>query len=483
MNGSTKQTKVFISYSWTSPTHEQWVLDFAERLTGDGVWVVLDKWDLKEGQDKPAFMEQMVSDEKINKVLVICDKGYQTKADERTGGVGTETQLISKKVYENAAQEKFIPIIKEYDDDEKPCTPHFIANRMYIDLSSDEVYEENYKTLIRNLFDKPLIQRPALGTPPAYIVQEEQVTLKTSHKVAGIKNAILNDRRSAEGLVYEYLETFLDSLEDFRLSSGADTEFDEQVYRSIEKMLPLREDFIEFIFTLFKYKEKVDLDRLHKFLEKFLSDKFNQIQGRTWSEVDTDNYKFFIYELVLYFISILFQLGMYREAAFFINTEYFYRYRSSGELHHEGIEVFNQYAHSLDETRKKRLNLSRVSITADLIKSRATRKDIKFTDLIQTDLVLFYIIELKDVNHGWFPRTSTYNARGSEIELFERLVSCRHFEKIKSLFAVENKVELRNKINQYIERNKDKPWRFGPWDYNIVPLGNVLKPDNICKIN
>jgi SEFIR domain len=113
--GSIDQPKVFISYSWTSSTHEQWVLELAQRLSGDGIVVILDKWDLREGQDKHAFMEQMVKDVSINKVLVICDRVYQEKADSRSGGVGTETQLISKKVYENTGQEKFIPIVREYD--------------------------------------------------------------------------------------------------------------------------------------------------------------------------------------------------------------------------------------------------------------------------------------------------------------------------------------------------------------------------------
>ncbi len=110
MKGKTDSPKIFISYSWTSPQHEQWVLDFAERLSNDGIYIRLDKWDLKEGHDKFAFMEQMVTDIEIDKVLIICDKGYQTKADNRTGGVGTETQIISEKVYNDVGQEKFIPI-------------------------------------------------------------------------------------------------------------------------------------------------------------------------------------------------------------------------------------------------------------------------------------------------------------------------------------------------------------------------------------
>lgn len=44
-----KTPKVFISYSWSS---DELVLDLAKRLVAHGVDVVLDKWDLKEGNDK-----------------------------------------------------------------------------------------------------------------------------------------------------------------------------------------------------------------------------------------------------------------------------------------------------------------------------------------------------------------------------------------------------------------------------------------------
>jgi len=146
MKGSTAQPKVFISYSWTSPQHEQWVLDLAERLSGDGIITVLDKWDLKEGQDKHVFMEQMVNDVSIKKVLVVCDRVYQTKADDRKGGVGTETQLISKEVYENTVQKKFIPIVREYDNTGKPCIPHYMASRIILIFP----WMKNLKKVIKN---------------------------------------------------------------------------------------------------------------------------------------------------------------------------------------------------------------------------------------------------------------------------------------------------------------------------------------------
>lgn len=62
-----KMPKVFISYSWSS---DRLVLELAQRLISHGVDVVLDKWELKEGQDKYAFMERCVDDPDITKVCI-----------------------------------------------------------------------------------------------------------------------------------------------------------------------------------------------------------------------------------------------------------------------------------------------------------------------------------------------------------------------------------------------------------------------------
>ncbi len=481
MKGSANQPKIFISYSWSTPQHEQWVLDFAERLSGDGVVVVLDKWDLKEGQDKHIFMEQMVNDASIRKVLVVCDNVYQTKANERTGGVGTETQLISKKVYESTSQEKFIPIIREYDASKKPCIPHYMASRIYIDLSSDEKFEENYQKLIRNLYDKPLIKRPSLGTPPTYVLEEEQVVLKTSHKVAEIQSALLNDRKSANGLISDYLDTVIISLEDFRLSGGSARDFDDRVVETIEKMLPLRNDFIDFVFVVFKYQETIDLEKIHNFFEKLIPFSYRPVDIQSYTDVDYDNYKFFIYELILNFFAILLQLKKYKEVSYFINSQFFYHHPNSNELVYIGVEIFNTYPRSLDEIRNNRLNLHRVSLTADLIKTHSTRSDISFNDIKQADLILYYVTELHGGGYSWFPRTSIYNSRGNIVELFERMVSLQYFEKIKGLFDVQNIQQLKKKIVEYIEKNKDRR-RKHSWDYELLPLENVIDQAKIGTI-
>lgn len=155
--------KLFVSYSWSNPDHERWVLNLATELCDSRVDVILDKWNLKEGHDAFKFMEQMVTAPDVKKVAIISDRLYAEKADGRAGGVGTETQIISKEVYENQVQEKFVIIVAEKDENGKPFLPTYYKGRIYIDLSDADTYSENFERLLRWIYDKPLYVKPALG--------------------------------------------------------------------------------------------------------------------------------------------------------------------------------------------------------------------------------------------------------------------------------------------------------------------------------
>ncbi len=186
MTTRTDNPKVFISYSWSSPQHEEFVLNLATKLMADGVDVRLDKLDLKEGYDKYHFMEQMVTDDNISKVLIVCDAKYQEKVNSKIGGVGTESQIISSEVYAKAKQEKFIPIIAELDSSGNPCVPIFLKSRIFIDLSSDEKFGDEYDKLLRSIYNRPLNNKPLLGKVPSYLFNEERIptsTLSISKKI------------------------------------------------------------------------------------------------------------------------------------------------------------------------------------------------------------------------------------------------------------------------------------------------------------
>ena len=105
--------------------------------------------DLKEGHDAHAFMEKMVSDPEIKKVAIICDKLYAEKANGRSGGVGTEAQIISPEVYNKEKQSKFVAIVTEKDESAKPYLPIYYRSRIYIDLSDPDLYATNFEQILR----------------------------------------------------------------------------------------------------------------------------------------------------------------------------------------------------------------------------------------------------------------------------------------------------------------------------------------------
>ncbi len=140
-----EQIKVFISYSWTNPEHMEEVMNLAKRLSEDsGVHVVLDKWDLQHGHDRFAFMEQMVKDGGVKKVLIISDAAYAQKADSKKGGVGTESQIISPKLYGEVEQTKFIPVAWERTETGDFSLPTFVRHLYPIDFTTTQKRFENY---------------------------------------------------------------------------------------------------------------------------------------------------------------------------------------------------------------------------------------------------------------------------------------------------------------------------------------------------
>ena len=205
--------QVFISYSWTTEEFKSKVKELAERLVHDGVDVKLDIWDLKDGHDKYAFMEECVTNPNIDRVLIICDKGYATKADKRQGGVGNETAIISAEVYQNATQEKFIPVIMERDEHGEPYMPAYLKSRMYKDLTGDN-YSKGYEELLRNIYEKPSERKPMLGKRPMWLDEDESAELYPV-KEAKKKVEALGPEQLRLVAAQDFIDVYLNALKKF----------------------------------------------------------------------------------------------------------------------------------------------------------------------------------------------------------------------------------------------------------------------------
>ncbi len=111
---------------------------------------IISRW-----HDKYDFMERISKDQTINKILIICDSGYQQKANQNEGGVGIEGQIIRPDVYLNSDNEKYIPVLFEKDSKGLPCLPVFLRGRIYIDLTTKDFSPIEFEKISkRNLREK-----------------------------------------------------------------------------------------------------------------------------------------------------------------------------------------------------------------------------------------------------------------------------------------------------------------------------------------
>lgn len=470
--------KIFISYSWSSPNHEDWVINLAERLVSDGIEVKIDKWDLKEGHDMFDFMESMVNSSDIDKVLIILDEKYSSKANSRKGGVGTETQIISPEIYNNVSQEKFIPIVTQRNESNEAFIPTFLKSRIYIDFSEEEHFEKSYESLLRNLYKRPVYNKPKLGKAPSFLFEETPMNHKTSVLLRGFDKKLAQSPNSLNSLARDFFDKFYDNLKDYSIT------FTSRDYKIIGKEIidnlnlfsPLRDEYISFLEKLTVPELDFDVDILIEFLEKLPRYKQPLDDRGSWSDVDFANFKFIIHELFLYLILVCLKNRNYKliEEIFYSNYFIHDRYNYSKEPS-EFAEFYN-YIDAIDHYYKETYSKQFHSPMADLMIKRIPENYSK-ESFVQADLLCHYIADMN--NKRWFPITYIYYTRG-RMDLFERLASKRYFEKIKVVFGVNTVDEFREKLTKLEEKgNNNNSMRYNGSFDSVAPLYRIIDKDKI----
>lgn len=441
--------KVFISYSWSS---DEMVVALAERLMSHGVDVVLDKWDLKEGQDKYAFMERSVNDPSITKVLVVCDKKYADKANARTGGVGDETVIISSEIYGRMEQEKFIPIIAEHDPEGKPCVPTYIKSRIYIDLSDEEKYEEEYEKLLRNIYEKPLHRKPKLGTRPDWIDEESKNFFPLTDLIRQISGA--RSEKKQESCVRKFIEKYIEELKSYIAQGSGDCE---KVYQCFVDMKSIRDIFLDFL-TALEETEMDFADVIGNAFEQMYNTLTNakgfDPDAHRASEDDYEIYKIFIWELFICVIAFLRYEQKYKAINKLLTRTYFLTTSCLDDrvepinycrFRHHSTVVEDWYKPT---TEKKNL----FTLLGDTICTQREKRPIYTKEAIaEADLFLYQVRNAYNLVEDkylfcayWFPTLYIY-VKSGPIE-WTKLKSRKYCEKIFDLFGVNSVEELKNAL-------------------------------------
>ena len=129
--------RCFISYSWDSERHREWVRRLATRLREYGVDAILDQFHCSPGTDLTEFMEKSVRESSF--VVLVCTPNFAQKADAGVGGVGYEKTIVTGEIFAGEAREtKFIPLLREGNT--KESLPSYLKSKLFIDFREDAFF-------------------------------------------------------------------------------------------------------------------------------------------------------------------------------------------------------------------------------------------------------------------------------------------------------------------------------------------------------
>lgn len=473
--------KAFISYSWTSHGHQALVQQWAEQLVADGIDVVLDVYDLKEGHDKFAFMERMVTDPSVTHVLVICDKLYAEKADARKAGVGTESQIISKEVYEKADQAKFIPIVTELSETGDPFLPTFLKSRIWLDFSSPEATNEHWEGLVRLLHGKPLHQKPQLGKPPAYISEDSASPASPAiSKYNALRQAILQGKKGLSVYRRDFLDSCIDYADALRVRERPDLDsLGAKILEDCGKLKHVRNHIVDWVLLESAASPSDDFcQALLDVLERLRELKSRPPEVNSWNDSWFEAHSVFVYETFLYIIAALLKtssFGVLREV--FTSQYLLPRTERRGDTRFESFVAFwgsSETLQSVLAPEGRRL----YSPAAELIKRQADRDDVPFRAVMEAELLALLMAFLTP-GGWWYPQTLHYAPYGPDFPFFLRATQHKHFEKLAMITGIGDAEEMRQAAKEGNKRIVEERWLNSRFEQSLWSLMNMDKLDTI----
>lgn len=99
---------------------------------------------------------------------MICTERYVTKANAGVGGVGYEKMIVTADLLKQIDLNRVIPIIRQGGSIHLPT---FLGSKLYIDLSTEDLFETGMDQLLRELLNAPLFTKPPIGSDPFLSVQ------------------------------------------------------------------------------------------------------------------------------------------------------------------------------------------------------------------------------------------------------------------------------------------------------------------------
>ncbi len=380
---------------------------------------------------------------------MICDKAYVEKANARSGGVGTESQIISPELYGKGAQDKFSALMTDEDDEGKPHVPVFYKGRIFIDFRHADKFEESYEELLRWLVDRPQYVKPKLGIVPETILQTQPVATATQSRANRAMEAIRQGSSSAAGLVQEYGDALYAELKLLGPVEKPDEPFDDTILSSVAAMRPYLRQLAEVVAATTKFCEDDRVwQRVLSVYEQLGTLMFRDPELTRWNTHQFDAHKIVMHDAFLTVIALALEAERFDLVQAALIRAYLVREHSGADRPATSdFTVFYQYVESL-KSRKQRLKLNRISLHADIFKEAHPSGSLpSFESLMQADFVLYLAASGPRSSGRWYPFSLVYASdRFSPFPLFARAESSIYLKRIAPILGVETVEEFKQQI-------------------------------------
>jgi len=294
--------------------------------------------------------------------------------------------------------------------------------------------------------------------------------------IAGLE-AALSGSEPAAPLYQDFLKGIYHDLEGIKPDFSRFDNYDEAIFNQIQIGEDISYRFIEAALLAARYENTEVLKSIYNFFGEFLK-LYDIPRGYSgdFRTTDFDGNKFLIHEMFLGFVASLMHSDRWDCFVELLPYELFTEdYR--GELYRKYTSIY-EYVESFDKSRRDRLGLNRISLSADFLKDRFTNGKLSgllnFREIMDADFFLFQyaVYNIAELDGGylddWYPKTTIY--LDGPPSYLKRAESCAFLPKVAEAFGFADPREFVSglpKCKHYFDQIDNSRYPFAN------PLNNI----------
>lgn len=467
--------KVFISYSWTGKARAKRLADYLRAECG--VEVVIDIYHLKPGQNKFAFMQRIVDDPSIDRVLILCDRAYRDKANNFEGGVGDEATIISPKIYKDANQTKFIPIVMEADEQGNPYLPTFVDGRIYFDISNPQNEQAELKRIVRELYNMPADRAPPLGSKPRWLDFPSVDTTALEDRV-NVMTRLASSKADAGSVLLSATSDLIEAVN--RLAGLSNSGCD--LPGMISQTEPIRNAFIDLV-SAYLRQDKPSGEQIACVFERLNNgisarDDLNSDFSHELDETE----RFLIWDMFLSVTATIVHYERFETLKELLDRTFFVRKMlgTHNDVEPVGYPYFRPYLQKLEDVYRNEIQEQRpITLAGRILTNRHYPPYVTKESLVNADMILSHMSVLfAPQDDPWYPMLAPYARCSGRSIMWSKTVSRSFCKKLFPLFEDRGINEFRLTMT-----NMDKAWKATQLSQSDGAFGGIASVSHIVQLD